>query len=312
MKIDVIIPTLNEEGSLETLYNKISEVLSDVKYNLIFVNDGSTDRTQEMLEYLYNKDNKHVKVITFSRNFGKDAAIHAGLSASTAEYAVIIDADMQQQPKYIKEMLNYIEEHKEYDIICMVNNYKDESIIQKIGKHTFYKIMKKASKQEYVAGASDFRLMKHDVVKSLTSMQESNRFTKGLFSYVGFNTYYVSYKPDKRLTGKSKFKLKRQISYAIDGILNFSTLPLRFASVIGGIISTGSFIYLIVLLIKTLVQGKDIPGYASIMSVLLILGGLILFVLGIIGEYVSRTYIEIKNRPIYIVKKQLGYDEDIL
>ena len=194
----------------------------------------------------------------------------------------------------------------------MVNNYKNDNIISKIGKWSFYRIMKKASKQEYVPGASDFRLMKHDVVKSLVSMNESNRFTKGLFSYVGYKTHYINYTPDKRLYGKSKFKLRKQISYAIDGILNFSTLPLRFASVIGGTISLASFIYFIVILIKTLVQGKDIPGYASLMSILLILGGLILFVLGIIGEYVSRTYIEIKNRPIYLIKEKIGYDEDIL
>lgn len=312
MKLDIIVPALNEQESVERLYNEITNTLSDIKYNIIFVDDGSTDKTLETLKYLYNKDSNHVKIISFSRNFGKDAAIHAGLSASKAEYAVIVDADMQQHPKYIKAMLDYIETNKEYDIVCMVNNYKNENIFQKFGKFMFYRMMKKASKQEYVPGASDFRLMKHDVVKSLVSMNESNRFTKGLFSYVGYKTHYISYKPDKRIAGTSKFKFRQQVSYAIDGLLNFSTLPLRFASIIGGTISFGSFIYLIVLIIKTIIQGKDIPGYASMMSVLLILGGLILFVLGIIGEYVSRTYIEIKNRPIYIVKTKLGYDEDIL
>ena len=312
MKLDIIIPTLNEEESIISLYNAIDKELNDIKYNIIFVDDGSTDNTLNILKDLYNKDNKHIKVLSFSRNFGKDAAIHAGLSASKAEYAVIIDADLQQNPKYIKDMLNFIESNQDYDIVCMVNDYKHDGIIQKIGKHTFYKIMRRASRQEYVAGASDFRLMKRNVVKSLVSMHETNRFTKGLFSYVGYKTHYIKYTPDKRIHGASKFKLKKQVSYAIDGILNFSTLPLRFASVIGGVISCGAFIYFIVLLIKTLVQGKDIPGYASLMSILLILGGLILFVLGIIGEYVSRTYIEIKNRPIYIVKEKIGYDEDIL
>lgn len=312
MKLDIIVPALNEQESVERLYNEITNTLSDIKYNIIFIDDGSTDKTLETLKYLYNKDKNHVKVISFSRNFGKDAAIHAGLSASKAEYAVIVDADMQQHPKYIKMMYDFIEEHKEYDIVCMVNNYKNENIISKIGKWSFYRIMKKASKQEYVPGASDFRLMKHDVVKALVSMNESNRFTKGLFSYVGYKTHYISYKPEKRIAGTSKFKFRKQVSYAIDGILNFSTLPLRLASLIGGTISFGSFIYLIVIIIKTIAQGKDIPGYASMMSVLLILGGLILFVLGIIGEYVSRTYIEIKNRPIYIIKDKIGYDEDIL
>ena len=312
MKLDIIIPTLNEEESLENLYNAIDKALYGIKYNIIFVDDGSTDNTYKVLEYIYKKDKQRVKVLSFSRNFGKDAAIHAGLSASKAEYAVIIDADLQQDPKYIKDMLSFLEDNKEYDVVCMTNNYKGEGLFSKAAKGLFYSIMRKATKREYVKGASDFRLMRHEVVKALTSMNESNRFTKGLFSYVGFKTKYVPYKPNKRTAGKSKFRLKKQISYAIDGILNFSTLPLRTASFIGGTISLGSFIYLIVLIVKTIIQGKDIPGYASLMSVLLILGGLILFVLGIIGEYVSRTYIEIKNRPIYILKNKLGYDEDIL
>jgi glycosyltransferase involved in cell wall biosynthesis len=312
MKLDIIVPALNEEESIIDLYEAIDKELNDIKYNIIFVDDGSTDNTLKVMNDLYNKDEKHIKVLSFSRNFGKDAAIHAGLSASKAEYAVIVDADLQQHPKYIKTMLSYLEEHKDYDIVCMVNDYKHENIFQKIGKHSFYKIMRHASKQEYVEGASDFRMMRKAVVKSLTAMSETNRFTKGLFSYVGYKTHYIKYTPDKRYAGTSKFKLRKQISYAIDGILNFSTLPLRIASIVGGTISFGAFIYFIVILIKTLIQGKDIPGYASLMCVILILGGLILFVLGIIGEYVSRTYIEIKNRPIYIIKTKLGYDEDIL
>ena len=311
MKLDIIIPTLNEEESVLKLYNTIDKELGNIKYNIIFVDDGSTDNTLCILKDIYKLNSNHVKVLSFSRNFGKDAAIHAGLIHSNAEYAVILDADMQQHPKYIKEMLKFIEKNKEYDVVCMVNSYNNDGLIQRLGKHFFYKIMRKASKQKYVEGASDFRLMKKNVVKSLISMKETNRFTKGLFSFVGFNTYYIKYTPDKRKTGKSKFKLKRQISYALDGIFNFSTLPLRMASVLGGIMSFGSFIYLIVLIIKTAIDGKDIPGYASMMSVILILGGLILFVLGIIGEYVSRTYLEIKNRPIYLIKEKLGYEEDI-
>ena len=312
MKLDIIVPTLNEQESLERLYNEITTIFNDIKYNIIFVDDGSTDNTLSLLKHLYKNDNKHIKVLSFSRNFGKDAAIHAGLSASTAEYAVIIDADMQQHPKHIKTMLDFLESNDDYDVVCMVNNYKNDGLLQRLGKHTFYKLMKKSSKQEYVPGASDFRLMRHTVVQSLTSMHETNRFTKGLFSFVGYKTHYISYKPDKRMAGKSKFKLKKQITYAINGILNFPTLPLRFATFVGGAISFISFIYLMVILIQTIIQGKDIPGYASLMCTLLILGGLILFVLGIIGEYVSRTYIEIKNRPIYIIKTKLGYDEDIL
>ncbi|HOB25989.1 MAG TPA: glycosyltransferase family 2 protein [Bacilli bacterium] len=312
MEINVIIPTYNEEGNIQTLYKSLTDNLSTIKYTLTFVDDGSNDSTLDILTSIYNKDKKHIKVISFSRNFGKDQAIYAGMSTNHSKYVSIIDADMQQNPKYIMDMYKYLEENKDYDEVAMVNVYDKDSLIQKQAKKTFYSIMKNMTKQNYEAGASDFRLLKKEVVDSILKLQETNRFTKGIFSWVGFKIHYIKYTPEKRLSGTSKFKFKKQFSYALDAILNFSTIPLRISSIIGGTISLVSFIYFIVLLIKTLIMGKDIPGYASLMCILLLLGGLILFVLGIIGEYVSRTYIEIKKRPIYIAKTTLGFDEDIL
>lgn len=312
MKLDVIIPLCNEEGNIELIYDELTKVLKNIKYNLIFIDDGSKDMSYEILHTIYNDDKNHVKVIRFSRNFGKDAAMYAGLNVSSAEYACIIDADLQQNPKYILNMLNFIEKNPEYDEVAMVNKYKNESFFQKMSKNCFYRLMERASGNKQVTGASDFRLFKHRVVEALTSMQEVNRFSKGLFSWVGFNIYYMEYEVEKRHSGQSKFKFKRQLTYATNGLLNFSTKPLRIATILGSIISTFSFIYLIEIIIQTLVLGKDIPGYASIMCVILILGGIQLLVLGIIGEYIARAFLEIKRRPIYIEKETLGFDKEIL
>jgi glycosyltransferase involved in cell wall biosynthesis len=312
MKIDIIIPLFNEEGNIIPIYNELTKTLKSVKYNLIFVDDGSKDSSYDKLKSIYLEDKSHIKVIRFSRNFGKDAAIYAGLNVSNAEYACIIDADLQQNPKYILDMLKFIEENKEYDEIAMVNNYQNESFLSKASKKCFYRIMGNVSGQTSVAGASDFRLFNRKVVEALLSMKETNRFSKGLFSWVGFNVYYMNYDVEKRNSGESKFKLKRQISYASNGILNFSTKPLRSIGIAGAIIAFLAFIYLVEIIIQTICTGKDIPGYASIMCVILIFGGLNLLVLGIIGEYIARAFIEAKKRPIYIEKESLGFDNDIL
>ena len=312
MTLDVIIPSYNEEKNIEPLFKELTKVLKDIKYNLIFVDDGSTDDTLKELKKIYKKDNDHVKVISFSRNFGKDAAIYAGMNESNANYLTIIDADLQQQPELILEMLKFLEENEEYDEVAMVNRYDKESKISKLFKHTFYRSMSKITKYDFHDGASDFRTMRKYVVKAIVSLQENNRFTKGLFAWAGFKVKYMEYNPNSRLNGKSKFSFKRQISYAIDGIVNFSTSPMKFALYLGTLISSCSFIYLIYLIIKTLVKGKDAPGFASIMCVMLLLGGIILIVQGATGEYVAKTYIESKNRPIYITKTKLGFDDDIL
>ncbi len=312
MKLDVIIPSYNEDGNIEIIHKELTKVLKDIKYTLIFVDDGSTDHTLAKLKDIYNKDKRHVRVLSFSRNFGKDAAIYAGMSVSNAEYTVVIDADMQQNPKYIIEMLEYIEKHPEYDQIAMVNNYENEKGSKRFLKRIFYKILNRLSEQKFVAGASDFRLFKKNVVKALVKIGEKNRFSKGLFAWVGFNTYYMSYEIDERYSGESKFKFRKQLSYALDGIVSFSTKPLKLATIIGSIISLIAFIYIIEILLETIIFGKDIPGYASIMCVVLLLGGIQLLVLGIIGEYIAKSYIEAKDRPVYVTKEVIGYDDDIL
>ena len=238
--------------------------------------------------------------------------MYAGLKASKAKYACIIDADLQQSPTLVKQMLNFLEDNEEYDEVAMINQYTHENIFQKLFKHLFYNIMKKSTQQEYVAGASDFRLFKRNVVKALVSMKENNRFTKGLFSWVGFNIYYMKYTPDKRHSGKSKFNLPKQVSYAVDGLMNFSTSLLNGAIVLGTICSSISFIYFIYIFIKTLVLGKDMPGYASLACLILFFGGIIIAFQGLLAKYIAKVYMEAKERPIYVEKATLGFDEDIL
>lgn len=312
MKLNVIIPLYNEENNIMLLFESLTNSLKGIKYSLIFVDDGSTDKSLELLTDIYKKNKENVKVISFSRNFGKEAAMFAGLKNAKAEYTSIIDADMQQNPKYIVDMLKFLEDNPDYDEVAMVNDYSKEKRGQRILKKLFYKIMSKTSDQETIAGASDFRLMRKNVVDALISLQESNRFSKGLFAWIGFKTFYMPYAADRRHAGVSKFKLKKQINYAKEGLFSFSTKPLKIATVLGSIISLAAFIYLIEIIIQTIINGKDIPGYASIMCVILILGGIQLIVLGIIGEYVARSFLEVKKRPIYLAKTKLGFDEEIL
>lgn len=306
MKLDVIIPSYNEESNVNLIYKALSKTLKTIKYKLIFIDDGSNDNTYNELSNIYNSDKEHVKVIRFSRNFGKDAAIYAGMKEITAEYGCIIDADMQQNPELLLEMLKKIESSKDVDVVCMVNDYSNENFLLKRMKKAFYFMMNRLSDQnKFKPGASDFRLFKKSVSDAILSLNEKNRFSKGLFSWVGFNTEYLTYKANKRASGKSKFRLKKQLSYAVDGITNFSTKPLKIATILGSIFSSISFILLIVMVIQSLCNIKEISPTLALTCILLLMSGIILLVLGIIGEYVSKAYIEAKNRPVYIVKDKL-------
>lgn len=314
MKLSIIIPIYNEEGNIETLYNKITKQCEKLKYELIFVNDGSTDKTSEILNDIYNKDKKHVKLLEFSRNFGKDAAMLAGLKHANAEYIAIIDSDLQQNPKYLTAMLKHLETHPETDQIAMVmKNRKKENFFTRINKNVFYFLINHLSDIKFVNGASDFRMFRTNVKDAICEINETNRFTKGIFSWVGFNTEYMYYEVEKRHSGKTKYKTKDQFKYALTGIMNFSNFPLKIATLSGSIFAIISFIYFIYIIIKTLIIGKDVPGYASILCAILFIGGLQLIIIGIIGDYISRTYIESKKRPNYICKNKKGFkDENIL
>lgn len=311
MKLNVIIPCYNEEGNISPLYEKLAETLKEIKYELIFVNDGSKDKTEEKIKEIYVKDKKHVRFINFSRNFGKDAAMYAGLKYAKAEYSVIIDGDLQQNPNYLLEMMKFLDENPEYDQVAMINKKRsNESALAKMLKNCFYAFINSISDTKFKNGVSDFRMFRTEMVKAIVSLEENNRFSKGIFSWVGFKTKYLPYNVENRLSGKSNFNLLKSFKYAWDGIVNFSIKPLRIATVIGALTSAGSFIYLLVLIIKTLIKGIDVPGYASLLSLILLFGGLNLLAIGILGEYIAKMYVEIKRRPIYIAKYTLGFDED--
>lgn len=308
MKLDIVVPCHNEEENVSLLYDKIKEELKNINYTVYFINDGSIDKTLESLKKLYEKDKERIKIISFTKNFGKDAAIYAGLLHSKSDYACIIDADLQQDPKYLVKMYDFLESNLEYDVIAMCQKQTKNRFFQR----SFYKIMNIFSEYKMEDGASDFRMFRSCVVKSLIAFKEKNRFTKGMFSYIGYNTYYDRYDVKTRATGKSNFNLFKLFKYAFNGIVAFSTKPLKFATLIGLITSLSAFVYLIIIIVQSITNGIKTPGYPSLMCVLLFLGGIQLICLGVVGEYIGKIYNESKDRPIYISKEELGFEENIL
>ena len=252
----------------------------------------------------------NIKYISFSKNFGKEAAIYAGLKKATGDYICIIDSDLQQNPKYILSMLDYLKKNPDTDQIAMVmKNRNKENIFNRLFKQLFYKLINKLSETEFVDGASDFRMFRKNVKNAVLELSETNRFSKGIFSWVGFNTEYMYYNVERRFSGKTKFTTKNQIKYAITGITNYSIKPLKLSFITGLIISLLSLIYIIITVFQVLIFGKDVPGYASLLVVSLFMGGLQLIFIGIVGAYLGKNYIETKNRPIYLEKESKGFDE---
>ncbi len=310
MKLSIIIPSFNEEGNIIELSNKIINTIKNIDFEILFINDGSIDKTLEKIKTVFNKYPNIIKYISFSKNFGKDAAIYAGLKKANGDYICIIDSDLQQNPKYIISMYEYLDNNPNVDQIAMVmKNRKKENVFNRLCKKIFYNFINKLSDTEFIDGASDFRMFRKNVKKAILELTEKNRFSKGIFSWIGFNTQYMYYNVEERYSGKTKFPINKQINYAITGITNYSTIPLKIAFVLGLIISILSFIYIIITLIQLLIFGKDVPGYASLLIVSLFMGGLQMMFIGIIGSYIGKTYIETKNRPIYIEKESEGFDE---
>lgn len=313
MKLSIIIPALNEEGNIIELNKKLINTLKDLDYELIYIDDGSKDNTLEKIKKVSEEKNDYIKYISFSKNFGKDAAIYAGLKKSTGDFICIIDSDLQQNPKYIISMYEYLKNNQDIDQIAMVmKDRKKENIFNRIFKKTFYYIINKLSDITLIDGASDFRMFRKNVKEAILNLPETNRFTKGIFSWIGFNTKYMYYEVEKRFSGKTKFNTKAQIKYALTGITNYSIKPLSIATILGLLISLISIIYIIIIITEVLVFGKTTPGYASQLVVTLFLGGLNLTFIGVIGTYVGKTYLETKKRPIFIEKETKGFDDEIL
>lgn len=313
--LSLVIPCYNEENNIQILFDEVNKVFLNNNindYEFVFVNDGSTDKTYQNLKKVYNENHSqyNIKILTFSRNFGKESAMYAGMSKASGDLVCIIDADLQQRPEVIVEMLKHLNEDEDLDCVTAYQEERKESKVLSFFKSSFYKIINKISDVEFVNGASDFRLMRRNMVDAILDMTEYHRFSKGLFSYVGFNTKYIPYTVAERGNGESKWSFYKLFKYALEGIFAFSTLPLKIATYAGFFSSFCSLIYLVVVVLQKLIKGIDVPGYATIVVLLLFIGGLQLFGLGILGEYISKMYVQVKDRPIYILKEYLHNDEN--
>ena len=299
--LDIVVPCYNEEEMLPIFYKEVSNNLKNINWNVIFVNDGSNDNTLEVIKKLKNSyDN--VKYISFSRNFGKESAIYAGLDYSTRDYIFLMDADLQDPPSLIPEMLKYI---SKYDIVGTRRvTRKGEPIIRSFFARLFYKIANKITKIELVDGARDFRLMKREVVNAILDLKEYNRFSKGIFQWVGFETKWLEYENIERQKGETSWSFWELFKYSIEGIVSFTTTPLHIATIIGIFFSIIAFLSIIVIVIKTLLFGDPVEGWPSTISIILFLSGIQLFAAGIIGEYLAKIYLESKKRPLYIIKEK--------
>lgn len=303
-KISIVVPCYNEESNINSFYEEMIKTLEKVKenysYEIIFVNDGSNDQTEVEVKKI-RKTDKNVILISFSRNFGKEAAIYAGLNNATGDLVALIDADLQHPPITILEMIKGINEG--YDVVATKRkNRKGEPVIKSAFSKLFYKMMKMFIPIE--KNVQDFRLMKKEVVDAILSLKEYNRFSKGIFTWVGFNIKYIEIENIERKAGKTKWSFKKLFSYAIEGITSFTTAPLKASTLMGFCISIIAIISTIVIILQTLIYGKDVPGYASIITAILFMGGVQLISIGILSEYISKMYLEIKKRPKYIIKKE--------
>ena len=304
-KISIVVPCYNEEESLPIFYEEITKVskkLKEVDFEYVFINDGSKDKTLSILRDLSKKDNK-VRYVSFSRNFGKEAWMFAGLEATTGDYVAIMDADMQDPPEMIIEMYESIKKEN-YDCVALyTKSHVGYNFIRKGLTNCWYKLIDKISDSKQVPGARDFRLMKRKMVDSILSMREYNRYTKGMFGFVGFETKWIDYDAPDRVAGTSKFNLVKLIKYALEGIVAFSTKPLLISAYVGMLFCLVSFIAIIVIIVKTLAFGDPVSGWPSLACIIMFLSGIQLFFLGIIGMYISKIYLEVKGRPVYIVKE---------
>lgn len=310
MKLSFVVPCYNEGENVSPFIQSINDNFPITEdYEVVFVNDGSADNTFEKLKEIKKTSPCNIKIINFSRNFGKESAMYAGLQHACGDLVSIIDADLQQDPAIVKKMVEMLDENADIDCVCACQEDRHEGKFTAMCKNAFYKIADKFTEISFQSGASDFRTFRKSVRDALLSMGEFHRFSKGLFSWVGFNTVYIPYIAKERQAGKSSFNFIKLIKYAFEGIIAFSTAPLKFASVIGSLATLFSIIYAIVTIIRKLVNNISVDGFTQLVIIITFIGGIQLFSIGIIGEYLARNYIQTKNRPIYIAKEIITYDD---
>lgn len=303
-QLTLIIPCYNEEESLPIFYKEVSAILDKIDYEkeLIFINDGSTDNTLAILKNLAQND-PYVSFLSFSRNFGKEAAMYAGFCNATGDYVAVMDADMQDPPKLLPEMLNILQTG-EYDSVATrrINRVGEPRMRSWFAKQ-FYQIINRISDADIVDGARDFRLMKKEMVQAIVKMTEYNRFSKGIFGWIGFRTYWFPYENVERIAGNTKWNFWKLFKYALDGIINFSQVPLSVASWFGVFMTFCSFVFLFLIIFRKVVFGDPVAGWASTICTIIFVGGIQLFCLGIMGQYLAKTYMETKKRPHFIISE---------
>ncbi len=312
MKLSLIVPCYNEAENVAAFQQAVIAAFDGCGYDyeIVFVNDGSRDATLHNLKKLHARQQCPVKIVSFARNFGKEAGLYAGLQHASGDYISLIDADLQQRPEIVRDMVKILDEQPEYDVVAAYQDRRSEGKILSFFKRSFYAIINKLSKVTLQPDASDFRTFRRSVRDSILDLTEYHRFSKGIFAWVGYETCFIPYTACERAAGTTKWSFWKLMEYAIEGIIGFSTAPLRLATVLGSATGIAAVLYLIWVIIEKLVWGIDVPGYATIIALLLIFGSLQLFCIGIIGEYVGRIFEQSKDRPIYIAKEVLDYEEE--
>jgi len=301
------MPCYNEAENVEAMHDAIVATFQGCgfDYEMVFVDDGSKDETYAKLKAIHETSPQAIRVVSFSRNFGKESALYAGLQYATGDYITLIDADLQHPPALALEMVRYLDEHKEFDCVAAYQERRQESDGIVFLKNGFYRLMNRLTEIEFVQGASDFRTMRREMAQAVLSLCENNRFTKGIYSWVGFHTHYIPYLAHERNAGTTKYSTLKLFKLAFNGIISFSAAPLRLAALAGVFSALLALVYMMVVIVQKLFFGIPVPGYATLAVLILLLGGIQLLCLGIVGEYLAKTYEESKRRPIFVARRIL-------
>ena len=310
MKLSLVVPCYNEAENVAAFQDAVITAFSGCGYDyeIIFVNDGSRDATLHNLKKLHSAQKCPVKVISFSRNFGKESGLYAGLQHSSGDYIALIDADLQQRPEIVREMVSILDAEPDTDVVAAYQDRRGEGKLLSFFKKSFYRIINMLSSVNLQPDASDFRTFRRSVRDSIIELAEYHRFSKGIFAWVGYNTHFIPYTACERAAGTTKWSFWKLVNYAIEGIIGYSTAPLRLATALGCVTGVAAIVYLVMVILEKLFLGIAVPGYATIIVLILLLGAVQLFCIGIIGEYVGRTFEQSKGRPIYIPKEILDYE----
>ena len=310
MKLSLIVPCYNEAENVADFQEAVISAFEGCGYDyeIVFIDDGSRDATLHNLKKLHKAQKCPVKVISFSRNFGKEAGLYAGLQHAGGEYISLIDADLQQRPEIVRDMVQILDNEPEIDVVAAYQDRRGEGKVLSFFKRSFYSLINMLSKVTLQPDASDFRTFRRSVRDSILDLPEYHRFSKGIFAWVGYETKFIPYTACERAHGTTKWNFWKLLNYAIEGIIGYSTAPLRLATCLGGVSGVAAVLYLIWVILEKLIWGIDVPGYATIIVLILFFGCVQLFCIGIIGEYVGRTFEQTKLRPIYVAKEVLEYE----